>query len=76
MRLASFTDEEMDKLREEQRKRHEEIYGIPSSGIPGEEEDSDDDLQMQLVPDNGDNSADGIDLLGADEVVSDGEYEG
>jgi DNA-directed RNA polymerase subunit beta' len=72
----TISDEEMDKLREEQRKRHEEIYGIPSSGIPGEEEDADDDLQMQLVPDNGDNSADGIDLLGADEVVSDGEYEG
>ncbi len=66
----TISDEEMDKLREEQRKRHEEIYGIPASGsIPGEEDADEDDLQMQMpiVADDGDNSADGADLLTADE---------
>jgi DNA-directed RNA polymerase subunit beta' len=68
-----ISDEEMEKLREEQRKRHEELYGIPASGIPGEEDDED-DLQMQLVNDTGDTSADGVDVQTADEmVVSDGD---
>ena len=64
-------DEEMDKLREEQRKRHEELYGIPASGIPGEENDDDSDLgEPQLLPDTGDTSADGADLVTADEAVT------
>ena len=66
----TISDEEMDKLREEQRKRHEELYGIPTSGIPGEEDDEEDDLQMPLVPDTGDNSADSPDLKMADELAS------
>ena len=69
----SISDEEMEKLREEQRKRHEELYGIPASGIPGEENDDESDLgEPVLIPDNGDNSADGIDLLTADAAVTDG----
>ena len=51
---------------EEQRKRHEELYGIPASGIPGEENDDEDDLgEPQLIADTGDNSADGSDLADA-----------
>ena len=68
-----ISDEEMEKLREEQRKRNEEIYGIPASGIPGEDDDGDDDLgEPQLIPDNGDTSADGADLVTADEATSGG----
>ena len=62
----TISDEEMEKLREEQRKRHEELYGIPASGIPGEENDDEDDLgEPQLIADTGDNSADGSDLADA-----------
>jgi len=69
----TISDEEMEKLHEEQRKRHEELYGIPASGIPGEESDDESDLgEPQLVADTGDSSADGADLLSADEVVTDG----
>ena len=61
----------MEKLREEQRKRHEELYGIPASGIPGEDDsDEEGDLgEPQLVADTGDTSADGDDILGADETM-------
>ena len=38
----------MEKLHDEQRKRNEEVYGIPSSGIPGEE-DSEEGEAFQLV---------------------------
>ena len=70
----TISDEEMEKLREEQRKRHEELYGIPASGIPGEENDDESDLgePMQLVADTGDTSADGEDLVTADEAVIEG----
>ena len=70
----AISDEEMEKLREEQRKRHEELYGIPASGIPGEENDDESDLgePMQLVADTGDTSADGEDLVTADEAVEQG----
>ena len=66
-------------MREEQRKRHEELYGIPTSGIPGEENDDDDDLgEPQLLPDTGDTSADGDDasaeaMAGAPEAPSSGD---
>ena len=67
----TISDEDMEKLREEQRKRHEELYGIPASGVPGEDDDDDDDLSAPvLIADNGDTSADGADLLTADEVVA------
>ncbi len=67
----TISDEEMAKLREEQRKKHEELYGIPTSGVPGEENDDEDDLgEPILLPDTGDTSADGGDLLLADEVVA------
>jgi DNA-directed RNA polymerase subunit beta' len=72
----TISDEEMDKLREEQRKRQEELYGI--SSIPKEEDDGDDDLgdpQPQLMNDTGDNSADGIDFQNADEIISGGDDE-
>jgi DNA-directed RNA polymerase subunit beta' len=72
----TISDEEMDKLREEQRKRQEELYGI--SSIPKEEDDADDDLgdpQPQLMNDTGDNSADGIDFQNADEIISGGDDE-
>ena len=67
----AISDEEMEKLRDEQRKRHEELYGIPAS-IPGEENDDDSDLAdptqaVQLLPDDGDTSADGGDLVNSDE---------
>ena len=70
----TISDEEMDKLREEQRKKHEELYGIPTSGIPGEEQDDEDDLQpLVLAADNGDTSADGADIQLADETMGAGE---
>ena len=69
----TISDQEMDKLREEQRKRNEELYGIPASGIPGEEDDGEDDLgEPQLVADTGDTSADGADIQLADEAVGGG----
>ena len=65
-----ISDEDMEKLREEQRKHHEELYGIPTSGVPGEEEDNEDDLgEPLLMQDTGDTSADGADLLTADEMM-------
>ena len=72
----TISDEEMDKLREEQRKRHEELYGIPTSGVPGEENDEDESdmqLQPQLLNDTGDTSADGADIQLADETMGMGE---
>ena len=69
----TISDEEMEKLREEQRKRHEELYGIPASGIPGEENDEDDDLgEPVLIADNGDTSADGNDIRTSDDMGLDG----
>ncbi len=66
----TISDEDMEQLREEQRKRHEELYGIPTSGVPGEENDDEDDLgEPILLPDTGDTSADGADLLTADAIV-------
>ena len=68
----AISDEEMDRLREEQRKRHEALYGIPTSGIPGEEDDEDDDSDLGepiLIPDDGDTSADGQDIVSSDELV-------
>ena len=67
----TISDEEMEELREEQRKRHEELYGIPSS-LPGEENDDDDDDlgDPVLLPDTGDTSADGADVQTADEMDS------
>ena len=69
----AISDAEMEKLREEQRKRHAELYGIPTSGVPGEENDDESDLELspQLLPDTGDTSADGGDIQLADEVVTD-----
>jgi hypothetical protein len=68
----AISDEDMEQLREEQRKRHEEMYGIPASGLPGEENDDESDLgDPILVADNGDTYADGGDIQNADEVVSD-----
>lgn len=71
-----ISDDEMDKLREEQRKAHEVLYGIPAGTIPGEESDDEEDLAepMQLVADNGDNSADGDDIQPADETVGSAEF--
>ncbi len=66
-----ISDEEMDKLREEQRKRHADLFGIPATGIPGEENDEDDDLgEPILMPDYGDTSADGGDDLLSDMLVT------
>ena len=66
----AISDEEMEQLREEQRKRHEELYGIPASGLPGEENDDDDDLgEPNLQLDTGDTSADGGDLVNSDESM-------
>ncbi len=70
----TISDEEMEKLREEQRKRHEELYGIPTSGVPGEENDDEDDLgEPMLLADTGDASADGADLQLADESMGAGD---
>ena len=70
----TISDADMEELREEQRKRHEALYGIPTSGIPGEENDDDDDDlgEPQLLPDTGDTSADGNDFQNADEIVDGG----
>ena len=70
----TISDEEMDKLREEQRRRHEELYGIPTSGVPGEESDEEADLipNSELIHDTGDSSADCEDMLTADEQLFDG----
>ena len=75
----TISDAEMDELREEQRKRHEELYGIPASGIPGEENDDESDLleppfAMHQNPSvENDNSADGADYQNSDETMgSDG----
>ncbi len=65
----TISDAEMDELKEEQRKRHEELYGIPTSGIPGEEDDNEDDLQPLVMTDNGDTSADGADIVNSDESM-------
>ena len=69
----TISDEEMEKLREEQRKRHEELYGIPTSGIPGEENDNEDDLQpafaVNVPQDENDTSADGADFQNSDETM-------
>ena len=66
----AISDEEMEKLREEQRQKHEELYGIPASGLPGEEEGDESDLgEPQLVADNGDTSADGADIQNSDETM-------
>ena len=63
---------------DEQRKAHEELYGIPAGVLPGEEADEEEDMTepMQLVADNGDTSADGGDILNADEVVAGGDLIG
>jgi DNA-directed RNA polymerase subunit beta' len=68
----TISDEEMDALHEEQRKRNEEIYGL--SKISGEDEDDESDLvDPVIMQDNGDTSADGADFLTADEVVDGGD---
>jgi hypothetical protein len=70
----TISDEDMDALREEQRKRHEELYGIPTSGVPGEEDDNEDDLgEPILLADSGDQSADGADLQNSDETMGGGD---
>jgi DNA-directed RNA polymerase subunit beta' len=68
----TISDEEMEQLREEQRKKHEELYGIPTSGVPGEENDEDDSdmqLQPQLIGDSADDSVDGGENLLSDETM-------
>ena len=68
----TISDEEMEVLREEQKKRHEELYGIPASGLPGEENDDDDNqppFQVQNLEAENDTSADGNDLMLADETM-------
>ena len=67
----TISDEEMEKLREEQRKRHEELYGIPTK-IEGEEADEDEEEIRELtesegVVDTGDNSADGESVATSDD---------
>jgi hypothetical protein len=69
----TISDAEMDRLREEQRKRHEELYGLPTQ-VPGEENDADEDSDLSdpsivLVNDNGDTSADGEAPVNSDELV-------
>ena len=67
-----ISDEEMDALHEEQRKRNEDMFGL--SNIPGESDDDDSDLGDPIVmPDTGDTSADGNDLLTADEMIDGGD---
>ena len=39
------------------------------SGIPGEEDDNEDDLQPLVMTDNGDTSADGADIVNSDESM-------
>ena len=75
----ALSDEEMEVLREEQRKAHAEIFGIPAK-IEGEEEDGDEsDLQSPAAPtllmDTGDTSADGGDILDAAETAGGGDGE-
>jgi DNA-directed RNA polymerase subunit beta' len=68
----TISDADMEILREEQRKRHEQLYGIPTSGVPGEEDDDDeDDLKPVYAADDGDDSVDGGGPVNSDELVSD-----
>ena len=72
----TISDEEMDELLEEQRRRHAERDGIPTRPLPGEEgEDDEEDLSdpsvTSLVMDDGDTSADGDDNLLSDESAGD-----
>ena len=69
----TISDADMEELREEQRKRHEELYGIPTKGsIPGEENDDDDSLPEPVLINDASldvmagESVDGNDLLSAD----------
>ena len=67
-----ISDEEMNALREEQRKRNEEIFGLPADGIIDDsDDDSEDDADVapELMPDTGDNSVDGGDFLDAAETM-------
>ncbi len=63
-----ISDEEMEELREEQRKRREEIDGIPAA-VPGEENEPEEDIidQPQLVEDDGSTTVDGDDFVTSDE---------
>ncbi|MBO5642481.1 MAG: DNA-directed RNA polymerase subunit beta' [Kiritimatiellae bacterium] len=71
----TISDEEMDELREEQRKRNAERDGIPVS-IPGEEDDDEKDLsEPVLMADNGDTSVDGDDIFGGDLLGGDDGFE-
>jgi len=75
-----ISDEEWEKLREEQRKHHDELYGIPTS-IQGEEHEDDAEEdgiapKEESILDTGDTSADGVDLLGADETMDLGSSDG
>ncbi len=79
----TISDEEMDKLREEQRRRHEELYGLPSKGSikddedDGEIEGADDDeggedtLDKMIFAGASDDSGDvdGLDLVNSDETA-------
>ncbi len=66
-----ISDEDMEELRAEQRKRQEELYGFASTAEEDlSQDDGVDELEEPvLLNDTGDNSADGIDLLGADETM-------
>ena len=72
----TISDEEMDQLREEQRKRHEEMYGIPTQ-IEGEENDEAEEADIndireltesEGVADSGDTSADGEGVRMSDDM--------
>ena len=69
----TISEEEMEKLREEQRKRYEERSGLPAGGIAGEEDEEDDesdltDPHVLGVLDDGDSSADGGGAVTSDEI--------
>ena len=58
----SISDEDMEELRAEQRKRQEELFGIPTSTtVRGDDEDEADLGEPQLIADTGDTSVDGDD---------------
>ena len=80
----TISDEEMDKLREEQRRRHEELYGLPSKGSIKDDEDDGDsegdededggedtlDKMIFAGASNGDaGDVDGFDLVNSDETA-------
>ena len=67
----TISDEEMDKLKEEQRKRHEELYGIPTKvdDNEAEEEGSEEDEIRELTESEGVLEQGGVTVDGGEDAL-------